>query len=439
MLEKFFQLSENKTTLRTEVIAGITTFMTMAYILGVNPAILSDAGMDKGAVFTATAISALIGTLAMALIARLPFALAPGMGLNAFFAYTVVLTMGYSWQFALTAVFLEGIVFILLTIFNIRDMIVRAIPKNVSHSISVGIGLFIAFIGFKNAGIIVDNSATLISLGDLAQPSALLCLLGMLITGALLTYNVRGALLIGILATTLVGIPLGQTLLPENHQYFSFPPSLDPIFFKFEFDKIFTIDMAVVLFTFLFMDIFNTLGTLVGVATRVNMIDEQGNVLRAKEAMLADAVGTTAGAVLGTSTVTTYVESAAGVADGGRTGLTALTVSGLFGVSLILAPIFLMIPAAALSPALIIVGLFMMSNIKELDLEDYTEAIPAFLTIIIMPLAFSITDGIVFGLLSYVFLKICTGKFKVISPTMYIIAFLFILHIWGKAIFSYFF
>lgn len=437
MLEKFFQLSDHKTTIRTEVLAGITTFMTMAYILGVNPAVLSETGMDKGAIFTATAISSAFGTLVMALVARLPFAQAPGMGLNAFFAYTVVLTMGYSWQFALTAVFLEGIIFLLLTVFNIRELIVKAIPKNVSHSISVGIGLFIAFIGFKNAGIVVDNPATLVSLGDMTNPSAILCLLGMLITGALLAFKVRGALLVGILATTIIGIPLGLTLLPESG-YISLPPSIEPIFFKFEFDKIFTIDMAIILFTFLFMDIFNTLGTLVGVASRANMMDKDGNILRAKEAMLSDAVATTAGAVLGTSTVTTYVESAAGVADGGRTGLTSLTVAGLFGVALFLAPVFLMIPAAALSPALIIVGLFMMTEIKELDLQDYTEAIPAFLTIILMPLTYSITDGMVFGMLSYVFLKLCTGQAKIISPTMYILTILFIAQLWGNAIMSWF-
>lgn len=438
MLEKFFKLSENKTNVKTEILAGITTFMTMAYILGVNPAILGDAGMDKGAVFTATAVSAVIGTLVMALVARLPYALAPGMGLNAFFAYTVVLTMGYSWQFALTAVFLEGIIFLLLTIFNIREMIVNAIPRNVRYSISVGIGLFIAFIGFKNAGIVADHPATLVTLGDMTNPSAILCLLGILITGILFAFKVRGALLFGILITTIVGIFLGQTILPENHQYVSFPPSIDPIFFQFEFDKIFTIDMVVVLFTFLFMDLFDSLGTLVGVATRANMLNPDGSVIRGKEAMIADAVGTTAGAVLGTSTVTTYVESAAGVADGGRTGLTALTVAGLFGISLLLAPVFLMIPAAALSPSLIIVGLFMMSNIKELDLEDYTEAIPAFITIILMPLTFSIAEGIVFGLLSYVFIKVCTGQFSKVTPVMWILALLFIGKIWGGAIASWF-
>ncbi len=438
MLEKFFNLSANKTTIRTEVFAGITTFMTMAYILGVNPAILGDAGMDKGAVFTATALSAIVGTLVMALVARLPFALAPGMGLNAFFAYTVVLAMGYSWQFALTAVLLEGIIFLLLTACNVREMIINAIPKNVRLSISVGIGLFIAFIGFKNAGIVAQHPVTLVSLGDLSSPAALLCLLGILVTGVLLVLKVRGALLLGILATTIVGIPLGLTILPDSHNYLSLPPSIEPIFFQFEFDKIFTVDMVVVLFTFLFVDMFDTVGTLIGVSTRAKMTDEHGNIPRAKEALFADAVGTTAGAMLGTSTVTTFVESAAGVSEGGRTGLTALVVAGLFALSLIFAPVFLMIPAAALSPSLILVGLFMMSPVRELDLDDYTEAIPAFLTVILMPLTYSIADGIIFGLLSYVLLKLFTGKAKALSPLMYILAVLFAAKLWGSTIAGWF-
>lgn len=438
MLEKFFNLSANKTTIRTEVFAGITTFMTMAYILGVNPAILGDAGMDKGAVFTATALSAIVGTLVMALVARLPFALAPGMGLNAFFAYTVVLAMGYSWQFALTAVLLEGIIFLLLTACNVREMIINAIPKNVRLSISVGIGLFIAFIGFKNAGIVAQHPVTLVSLGDLSSPAALLCLLGILVTGILLVLKVRGALLLGILTTTIVGIPLGLTILPDSHNYLSLPPSIEPIFFQFEFDKIFTVDMVVVLFTFLFVDMFDTVGTLIGVSTRAKMTDEHGNIPRAKEALFADAVGTTAGAMLGTSTVTTFVESAAGVSEGGRTGLTALVVAGLFALSLIFAPVFLMIPAAALSPSLILVGLFMMSPVRELDLDDYTEAIPAFLTVILMPLTYSIADGIIFGLLSYVLLKLFTGKTKSLSPLMYVLAVLFAAKLWGSTIAGWF-
>lgn len=430
ILEKFFNLNENKTTVRTEVLAGVTTFMTMAYILAVNPAILGDAQMDKGAVFTATALSAMLATLVMALVARLPFALAPGMGLNAFFAYSVVLAMGYSWQFALTAVFLEGIIFLLLTAFNARELIIKAIPANIRSSISVGIGLFIAFIGMKNAGIIVANPATLVTLGSMNQPGVILTLIGLVVTGSLLAFQVRGALLAGIVVTTIVGIPLGLTHLPQGH-YVQLPPSLEPIFFKFEFHNIFTVDMFIVLFTFLFVDLFDTVGTLVGVATKANMIDEQGNIPRVKQALFADALGTTVGATLGTSTVTTYIESASGVAEGGRTGLTSLTVAILFGLSLVFAPVFLMIPAAALSPALIIVGLFMLSPVKKLDLDDFTESIPAFLTITLMPLTYSIANGIIFGMLSYVFLKLITGKFKDLSVLMYILTALFFIKLWG--------
>lgn len=434
MLEKFFRLKENKTSVRTEILAGITTFMTMAYILAVNPAILGDAHMDKGAVFTATALSAAVATLVMALVARLPFALAPGMGLNAFFAYSVVLTMGYSWQFALTAVFLEGIVFLLLTAFNIREMIIKAIPENIRYSISVGIGLFIAFIGMKNSGIIVDSSATFVTLGYVNQPTVLLALLGVVITGALLKFRIRGALLIGVLIVTVLGIPFGVTLLPESLKFVQTPPSLSPIFFQFEFENIFTMDMLVVLFTFLFVDMFDTVGTLIGVATKADMIDEKGNIPRVKQALFADAVGTFFGAILGTSTVTTYVESASGVAEGGRSGLTALTVAILFGLSLVFAPVFLMIPSAALSPVLIIVGLFMLSPVKKLNLDDFTEAIPAFLTIILMPLTYSIANGIIFGLLSYVILKMIIGKFKDLSLLMYILAILFVIKMWGEDI-----
>lgn len=434
MLEKFFRLKENKTSVRTEILAGITTFMTMAYILAVNPAILGDAHMDKGAVFTATALSAAVATLVMALVARLPFALAPGMGLNAFFAYSVVLTMGYSWQFALTAVFLEGIVFLLLTAFNIREMIIKAIPENIRYSISVGIGLFIAFIGMKNSGIIVDSSATFVTLGYVNQPTVLLALLGVVITGALLKFRIRGALLIGVLIVTVLGIPFGVTLLPEGLKFVQTPPSLSPIFFQFEFENIFTMDMLVVLFTFLFVDMFDTVGTLIGVATKADMIDEKGNIPRVKQALFADAVGTFFGAILGTSTVTTYVESASGVAEGGRSGLTAFTVAILFGLSLVFAPVFLMIPSAALSPVLIIVGLFMLSPVKKLNLDDFTEAIPAFLTIILMPLTYSIANGIIFGLLSYVILKMITGKFKDLSLLMYILAILFVIKMWGEDI-----
>lgn len=427
MLDKFFKITENKSTLKTEIIAGITTFMTMVYILAVNPSILSAAGMDKDAVFTATALSAIIATLVMALVAKLPFALAPGMGLNAFFAFTVVLGMGYSWEFALTAVFLEGIIFILLTAFNIRELIVNSIPINLKHAVSVGIGLFIAFIGLKGTGLIVDNPATLVGLGDMRNPAVLVGLAGVIIIGVLLAKKVKGAILVGILASTIIGIFVGITVIPENFSLVSLPPSIEPIFFKFDFSQIFTLDMLIVLFTFLFVDMFDTVGTLVGVSSKADMLDKDGNVPRVKQALFADAIGTTVGAMLGTSTVTTYVESAAGVAEGGKTGMTALTVAGMFALALFFAPIFMIIPAAATAPALIIVGLFMISPIMKIDLDDFTEAIPAFFTIIMMPLTYSIAEGIVFGMLSFVILKLLTGRYKEIKPIMYIIAILFLI------------
>lgn len=425
MLEKFFKLKENKTTVRTEIIAGITTFMTMAYILAVNPDILSVTGMDKNAVFTATALSAVVATLVMALWAKLPFALAPGMGLNAFFAFTVVLAMGHSWQFALTAVFLEGIIFLLLTAFNVRELIVNAIPMNLKHAISAGIGLFIAFIGMQNAGLIVKSDATMITLGNMGEHTIWIALFGLIVSGVLLALKVKGALLIGIFAAAILGIPLDVTHLPEGN-WVSMPPSLEPIFFKFSFAEIFSTDMLVVLITFLFVDLFDTVGTLVGVASKANMIDKDGKLPRVKQALFADAVGTTTGALLGTSTVTTYVESASGVAEGGRTGLTALSTAGMFALALFFAPIFLMVPGAATAPALILVGSFMLSPILKINFEDYTESIPVFLTVIMMPLAYSIAEGIVFGMLSYVVLKLLTGRTKDVSVVMYILAVLFL-------------
>ncbi|URW79641.1 NCS2 family permease [Xiashengella succiniciproducens] len=426
MLERFFKLKENNTSIRTEIVAGITTFMTMAYILAVNPSILSATGMDANALFTATALSALFGTLVMALWAKLPFALAPGMGLNAFFAFTVVLAMGHSWQFALTAVFLEGIIFILMSFFNIREAIVNSIPLNLKYAISAGIGLFIAFIGLQNAGIIVDNSATLISLGNIGNSGALIALAGLIITGVLLALKVKGALLIGIFASTIIGIPFGVTQLPDS-SWISLPPSISPIFMKIQFSEIFSTDMLVVVITFLFVDIFDTVGTLVGVTSKAGMLEKDGKVPRAKQALMADAIGTTFGAVMGTSTVTTYVESASGVAEGGRTGLTALSTAGMFALALFLAPIFLMVPGAATAPALILVGSFMAASIVKINFEDYTESIPAFLAVIMMPLAYSIAEGIVFGMLSYVILKLLTGRTKEISVVMYILAVLFII------------
>ncbi len=426
MLDKFFKISENGSTMRTEVIAGITTFMTMVYILAVNPGILSETGMDKDAVFTATALSAIIATLVMALVAKLPFALAPGMGLNAFFAFTVVLGMGYSWQFALTAVFLEGIIFLILTAFNIRELIVNSIPMALKHAISVGIGLFIAFIGLQSAGIIVDNPATLVGLGAIKSGPALVALAGVIIIAVLLKKNVKGAILIGILASTVLGIFTGVTIIPENFSAVSLPPSVEPIFFQFDFSQVFTVDMAIVLFTFLFVDMFDTVGTLIGVTSKADMLDKDGKVPRVKQALFADSIGTFFGAILGTSTVTTYVESASGVAAGGKTGMTALTVAGMFTLALFFAPIFMIIPGAATAPALIIVGLFMISPITKIDFNDISEALPAFLTIIIMPLTYSIADGIVFGMLAYVIINILTGKFRKLSPIMYVIAALFI-------------
>jgi len=429
MLEKYFKLSENKTSVKTEVLAGLTTFMTMAYILAVNPDILGATGMDKGAVFTATALSALVATLVMALYAKLPFALAPGMGLNAFFAFTVVLGMGHSWQFALTAVFLEGLIFILLTAFNIREMIVNSIPNNMKHAISVGIGLFIAFIGMKNAGIIVSNPATFVALGDITNIAenggAMVALITLVITGVLLALRVKGALLIGILVGTVIGFPFGISHLPASFDLT--PPSLSPIFMKFEWTQILTMDMLLVVFTFLFVDMFDTVGTLIGVSSKANMLDKEGRVPRVNQALMADAIGTTVGAMLGTSTVTTYVESAAGVTEGGRTGLTALTVAGLFLLALFLSPLFLMIPGAATASALILVGAMMMTPVKNIDFDDFTESIPAFLTIVMMPLTYSIAEGILFGVISFVILKVLTGKFKDLSVVTVFLAILFLL------------
>lgn len=426
-MEKFFKLKENGTNVKSEIIAGITTFMTMAYILAVNPSILSATGMDKGAVFTATVVSSIVATLIMGLLANLPFALAPGMGLNAFFAYTVVLGMGYSWQTALTAVFIEGIIFLVLTIFNVREAIVNSIPLNMKRAISVGIGLFIAFIGLQNSKIIINNDATLISLGDITSGSPLLAIIGLLITSLLLAYNVKGAILIGILLTTLIGIPMGITQLSP---YASFaPPSLEPVAFKLDFANILHPNMFIVLFTFLFVDMFDTVGTLVGVCTKANMLTKGGEVPRCKQALFADAVGTIFGACMGTSTVTTYVESASGVAEGGKTGLTAVVVAILFTISLFLSHIFLSIPSAATAPALIIVGLFMMTPILEINLTDYTEAIPSFVCIIFMPFAYSIADGITFGILAFTLLKLLTGRTKEITLFTWILAALLLIKI----------
>lgn len=425
MLKKLFGFDPTKTTVRTEIIAGITTFLTMSYILAINPAMFSQLeGMPGGAVFTSTALAAIVGTLVMAFWAKLPFGLAPGIGLNAFFVYTVCLGMGYSWQFALTAVLIEGIIFIILTVTNIREAIVNAIPLSLRNAIGAGIGLFIAFIGLQNAGVIVNDEATLVVLGDITSDSALLAMIGLLITGFLYAKNVRGAMLIGILVTTLIGIPMGVT---EFKGVLSQPQSIEPIFCKFEWENVFTLDMLVVVFTFLFIDMFDTVGTLVGVCTKAGLVEKDGSVHRMKEAFMADAIATTAGAVFGTSTTTTYVESASGVAQGGRTGLTAFTIACCFGISLFFSPLFLSIPAAAIAPVLVIVGLLMLEPVRNIPFEDYTESIPAFICMIMMPLTYSISNGILLGMISYVLLNAVCGKFRKLTPAMYILAILFIL------------
>ena len=420
-------LKKAGTDLKTEIMAGITTFLAMAYILAVNPGILSASGMDAGSVFTATALSSAIATLVMGLVANLPFALAPGMGLNAFLAYTVCLTMGYSWQFALTAIFCEGVIFLILTAFNVREAIVNSIPANLKKAIGVGIGLFIAFIGLQNAGIVVDNGATLVGL-NITSNTAIVAFIGLVVTAILTAYNVKGGILIGILVTTIIGIPFGVT---QFSGFASMPPSIAPTFFKFNFSEVFAHfpDFIIVMFTFLFVDMFDTVGTLIGCAGKADMINADGSIPNCKEALFADAIGTTVGAMLGTSTVTTFVESSTGVVEGGRTGVTAIITAGLFLLSLFLSPLFLSIPSAATAPALILVGFFMMSPVKDIDFSDPTEGIPAFLCILMMVCAYSISDGIMFGILSYVIIKACSGKAKQITVPTYIVALLFVVKI----------
>lgn len=419
-------LKKAGTDIKTEIIAGFTTFLAMAYILAVNPNILGAANMDTGAVFTATALSSAIATLVMGIFANLPFALAPGMGLNAFLAYTVCLTMGYSWQFALTAIFCEGIIFLLLTFFNVREAIVNSIPANLKKAIGVGIGLFIAFIGLQNAGIIVD-SATLVGL-NITSPSAIVAIIGVIVTAALVAYNIKGGILIGILVTTIIGIPFGVT---QFGGVASLPPSLAPTFLKFNFSEVLANipDFIIVMFTFLFVDMFDTVGTLIGCAGKADMINKDGTIPNCKEALFADAVGTTVGAMLGTSTVTTFVESSTGVVEGGRTGVTAIVTAGFFLLSLFFAPLFLSIPSAATAPALILVGFYMMSPVKDIDFTDPTEGIPAFLCLLMMVCAYSISDGIMFGILSYVIIKVLAGKAKSIPVATYIVALLFVFKI----------
>ena len=427
MLSKLFGFDPSKHNIKTEVMAGITTFLTMAYILAVNPSIfsnLADKGMDTNAVFTATALAAIIGTLAMAIYAKKPFGLAPGMGLNAFFVFTVCLTMGYTWQFALTAILIEGFIFVVLTLTKVRTLIVDAIPASVKRAIGAGIGLFIAFIGLKNAGIIVESSATFVTIGTMTEGTALLGVIGIVLTSVLVIKKVPGSLLIGILATALIGIPMGVT---HFSGVVDTPPSVAPLFCQFEFHHIFTLDMLVVVFTFLFIDMFDTMGTLVGVCTKAGMMQKDGRIPGLNKAFMADAVATMAGACLGASTTTTYVESAAGVAQGGRSGLTAFSTAMCFVVAMFFAPLFLSIPAAATTPVLVIVGLFMLTPVKDIDLDDYAESIPAFITIVMMPLTYSISDGILCGVISYVLINMLCMNWKKLNPTLYVLAALFIM------------
>ncbi len=423
-LKKWFDFNPEETTIKTEIVAGLSTFLTMAYVLAVNPAVLSATGMDKGALFTTTVIASAFACLFMGIYAKMPLGLAPGMGINAFFAYTVCLTMGYSWQFALTAVFIEGLIFILLTVTNAREKLVMTIPPNLRSAIGVGIGLFIAFIGLQNAGIVVKNDATLVSCGDLFTPGVGLAVVGLIITSALMVKKVTGALLIGIVITTLLGIPLGLTHIEG---IVSLPPSISPIFLKFQWDGIFTGDMFIVVMTLLFMDLFDTLGTVVSIMIKGNFVKEDGVFPRLKECFLVDAVATAVGAVLGTSAVSTYVESASGVAAGGKSGLTAIVIGFCFLAALFLAPVFLAVPPQATAPALILVGLMMITCIITIPLEEYSESIPVFVCLISIPMTYSIANGIVFGLLSYVFINIISGHFKKLNVAMYVISVLFII------------
>lgn len=450
-MERIFHLSENHTDLKTEIIAGITTFMTMAYILAVNPSVLGAAGMDSGAVFTATALASLVATLLMAGLANYPFVLAPGMGLNAYFAYTVVLNMGYTWEMALAAVFVEGIIFILLSLTNVREAIFNAIPMNLKHAVSAGIGLFIAFIGLQNAKVVVDG-ATLVTMYSFKTSlkdgtfhsvgiTVLLAIIGILITAVLVVKNVKGNILWGILATWVLGMICQAVGFyqpnPELGMFSVFPdfskgfgiPSMAPTFLKLDFSRILSVDFLVIMFAFLFVDMFDTLGTLIGVASKADMLDKDGKLPQIKGALMADAVGTSLGALFGTSTTTTFVESAAGVAEGGRTGLTAVVAAILFGLSLFLSPIFLAIPSFATAPALIVVGFLMMTSITKIDFNDFTEALPCYIAIIAMPFMYSISEGIAMGVISYVFINVVTGsaKKKKISILMYVLAVLFVL------------
>lgn len=417
-LNKLFGFNPETMTVKNEVIAGVTSFLAMAYILAVNPSMFS-AIMPVESVFTATALAAIVGTLVMAFYAKMPFGLAPGMGLNAFFVFVVCLTMGHTWQFALTAVFIEGLIFILLTVTNLRNLIVDSIPNSLKRGLSVGFGLFIALIGFENAHIVVSNPSTVVSLGSVSDPNVIICLIGIVITGTLVSLKIKGGMLIGIIATTIAAIPFG---LVHYNGVVSMPGTLEPIFCKFEWSEIFSIDMLIVVFTFLFMDMFDTIGTIVGVITKSKQIDPNCPDYPIKKAFMADAVATVAGAMFGTCTTTTYIESAAGIAEGGRSGLTAFVIAVCFGLAMLFSPLFLAIPSAAIAPVLIIVGAFMITPIKDVDLNDMSEALPFFLCSISIPFTYSVSTGLAIGMLSYLFINLCIGKYKKLTIPMYVLS-----------------
>lgn len=427
MLQKLFGFDPSTMKLRTEIIAGATTFLTMSYILAVNPSILSSAGMDKGALFTGTAIASAIATLLLAVMAKLPFAQAPSMGLNAFFAYTLCQAMGYTWQESLAIMFVEGLLFIGITFFNVRELILDSIPQNLRYAISAGIGMFIAFIGLKNSGIIVANPATFVALGSFT-PNATLGAIAIILSGVLVARRIKGALFYGIIVATLVGIPLGVTDIPDGWLPVSAPHSVSPIFCQFDFNNFFTLQTALVLFSLLMVNIFDTVGTLVGLAEKTGIVQADGSIPRVKEAMMSDAIGTTAGAMLGSSTITTYVESASGIAEGGRSGVTSLVTGVLFLLALFLSPIFLLIPSAATSGALVLVGVLMLESVKKIELGDVSEAFPAFITMITMVLCYSIADGICLGILSFVIIKLCTSQWKDLNVTLVVLSLLFVIN-----------
>jgi AGZA family xanthine/uracil permease-like MFS transporter len=427
IFEKTLGFDSKSMKVKTEIIAGATTFLTMSYILAVNPSILSSTGMDKGALFTGTALAAAISTLLLAFMAKLPFAQAPSMGLNAFFAYSLCQAMGYTWQQSLAIMLVEGIVFILITFFNVRELILESIPKNMRFAISAGIGMFIAFIGLKNADIIVAKTGTFVGLGSFT-PTCILGIIAILLSGIMMARNVKGSLFYGIIIATLIGIPLGVTQIPQHWFPVSAPQSISPVFCQFDFKGFFSLQTILVIFSLLIINIFDTVGTLVGLAYKTGIVKSDGSIPHVKEAMMSDAIGTTCGAMLGSSTITTYVESASGIAEGGRSGVTAFVVGIFFLISLLLSPIFLLIPSAATSGALVLVGVLMIDSVKNIDLKDVSEAFPAFITMITMVLCYSIADGICLGILSYVIVKLCTLQFKQLNITLIILAILFVIN-----------